>query len=142
MRAPELDPPKTNLSDDHFKLEDTRVTRRYFGKFERITQHLSKVAATMQAEGRLSRRDIQAIAGYLVGLNITFRSLAHKYHFSGRFSHAGQLTFDRVESGFPVYQELAMIRRRSGSEMTAIIASGFRCIGRFMTVRSICRRSI
>ena len=96
----------TDLSDDHFKLEDTRVTRRYFGKFERITQHLNKVAATMQAERRLSKRDIDAVARYLVGLNITFRSLAHKYHFSGRFAHAGQLTFDRVESGFPVYQEL------------------------------------
>ena len=24
----------------------------------------------------------------------------------GRYAHAGQLTFDRVESGFPVYQEL------------------------------------
>ncbi|WP_312021680.1 hypothetical protein [Yoonia sp.] len=97
---------KTDISDDHFKLEDTRVTRRYFGKFERITQYLNKVAATMEGEGRLSRQDIKAVATYLVGLNITFRSLAHKYHFSGRFAHAGQLTFDRVESGFPVYQEL------------------------------------
>ena len=96
----------SDLSQDHFKLEDTRVTRRYFGKFERITEYLNKVAATMEAEGRLSRNDIKAIGTYLVGLNITFRSLAHKYHFSGRFAHAGQLTFDRVESGFPVYQEL------------------------------------
>jgi len=97
---------KTDLSLDHFKLEDTRVTRRYFGKFERITQHLMRVAATMEAESRLSRRDIAALAGYLAGLNFTFKALSHKYHFSGRFSHAGQLTFDRVESGFPVYQEL------------------------------------
>jgi hypothetical protein len=98
--------PETDLALDHFKLEDTRVTRRYFGKFERITQHLTKVAATMEAEGRLSRRDIESLTGYIVGLNFTFRALAHKYHFSGRFAHAGQLTFDRVESGFPVYQEL------------------------------------
>ncbi len=97
---------KPDLSQDHFQLEDTRVTRRYFGKFERITNHLTKVAATMEAEGRLGRRDIEALAGYLAGLNFTFRALAHKYHFSGRFSHAGQLTFDRVESGFPIYQEL------------------------------------
>ena len=97
---------QTDLSLDHFKLEDTRVTRRYFGKFEKITQHLTRVAATMEAESRLGRQDIEAIAGYLVGLNLTFRALAHKYHFSGRFAHAGQLTFDRVESGFPVYQEL------------------------------------
>ena len=95
-----------DLSQDHFKLEDTRITRRYFGKFERITGHLMKVAATMEGEGRLARRDINVVARYLMGLNLTFRALAHKYHFSGRFSHAGQLTFDRVESGFPVYQEL------------------------------------
>lgn len=97
---------KPDLSQDHFQLEDTRVTRRYFGKFEKITDHLTRVAATMEAERRLARRDIEALAGYLVGLNYTFKALAHKYHFSGRFAHAGQLTFDRVESGFPVYQEL------------------------------------
>ncbi len=97
---------KTDHSLDHFKLEDTRITRRYFGKFERITQHMTRVAATMEAEGRLGRRDIDVIARYLLGLNLTFRALSHKYHFSGRFAHAGQLTFDRVESGFPVYQEL------------------------------------
>ncbi|MEJ6397441.1 hypothetical protein [Yoonia sp. 208BN28-4] len=97
---------KSDLALDHFRLEDTRITRRYFGKFERITGHMNKVAATMEAEDRLDRRDITAIARYIVGLNLTFRSLAHKYHFSGRFEHAGQLTFDRIESGFPVYQEL------------------------------------
>ncbi len=97
---------KPDLSQDHFQLEDTRVTRRYFGKFEKITEYLTRVAATMEAERRLARADIEALAGYLVGLNYTFKALAHKYHFSGRFAHAGQLTFDRVESGFPVYQEL------------------------------------
>jgi hypothetical protein len=91
---------------DHFKLEDTRVTRRYFGKFEKITGLLGKVAAVMEAEGRYDRDAIAAIARYLVGLNLTFRALAHKYHFAGRFAHAGQLTFDRVESGFPVFSEL------------------------------------
>jgi hypothetical protein len=91
---------------DHFKLEDTRVTRRYFGKFEKITGYLGKVAATMEAEGKFAREDTAAIARYLIGLNLTFRALAHKYHFSGRWQHAGQLTFDRIESGFPVYQEL------------------------------------
>ena len=95
-----------DLQADHMKLEDTRVTRRYFGKFSKITGYLTKVAATMETEGRFSRRDIEALAQYLAGLNWTFTALAHKYHFSGRFAHAGKLTFDRVESGFPVYQEL------------------------------------
>jgi hypothetical protein len=98
-----------DLALDHFKLEDTRVTRRYFDKFARITRHLSQVAATMQTEGRLSKADIGALAGYLAGLNYSFTALAHKYQFAGRASHAGQLTIDRVESGFPVYQELLEI---------------------------------
>ncbi len=96
----------SDLSLDHFELEDTRVTRRYFGKFDKITGHLGRVAATMEAEGRLSRPEVEALARYLVGLGLTFRALAHKYHFSGRFTHAGKLTFDRVESGFPVFSEL------------------------------------
>ncbi len=91
---------------DYFRMEDTAVTRRYFGKFEKITGYLGKVAAVMEAEGRFSREDTAAIARYLIGLNYTFRALAYKYHFAGRFAHAGQLTFDRVESGFPVYSEL------------------------------------
>lgn len=91
---------------DHFKLEDTRVTRRYFDKFDRITSHLRRVAGQMEAEGRLNRHEVDAIARYIVGLGYTFKALAHKYHFSGRLAHAGQLTFDRQESGFPVFSEL------------------------------------
>ncbi len=96
----------TDLSTDHFKLEDTRVTRRYFGKFNTITTHLGKVAAQMEAEGRLARNDVDALARYVISIGLTFRALAYKYHFSGRFAHAGKLTFDRVESGFPVFSEL------------------------------------
>ena len=98
--------PDTDLASDHFKLEDTLVTRRYFAKFDKITGYLGKVAAQMEAEGRLSHQEVTAVARYLVALSITFRTLAHKYHFSGRWATAGKLTFDRVESGFPIYQEL------------------------------------
>lgn len=94
---------------DHFQLEDTRVTRRYFGKFAAITGHLNKVAAQMEAERRISRREVEALAHYLVGLTATFRALSLKYHFSGRVEHAGKLTFDRVESGFPVLSELMVM---------------------------------
>jgi len=96
----------TKAPPDHFKLEDTRVTRRYFAKFQKITGYLGKVAAVMEAEGRFSKHDIEAVGRYLIGLNLTFRSLAHKYHFAGRYLHAGHLSFDRVESGFPVFSEL------------------------------------
>lgn len=97
---------KTDIQADHMKLEDTRVTRRYFDKFARITGYLTKVAATMEAEGRFGRKEIEVMARYLVGLNWTFTALSHKYHFAGRFAHSGNLTFDRRESGFPVYQEI------------------------------------
>jgi len=96
----------TDSAYDHFQLEDTRVTRRYFGKFERIIGHLARVAGVLEAENRLSKRDVEVMTRYIVGLNYTFSALAHKYHFSGRFPHAGKLTFDRVDSGFPVYSEL------------------------------------
>jgi hypothetical protein len=96
----------TDTPLDHFQLEDTRITRRYFGKFEKIIGHLGRVAATLEAERRLSKRDVEVMTRYIVGLNYTFKALAHKYHFSGRFAHAGKLTFDRVDSGFPVYSEL------------------------------------
>lgn len=91
---------------DHVDLEDTRVTRRYFDKFDAITSHLGRVAGRMEAEGHLNRHEVDALARYLVALGLSFRALAHKYHFSGRFAHAGKLTFDRVESGFPVFHEL------------------------------------
>ena len=97
---------ETDLQADHMKLEDTRVTRRYFDKFAKITGYLTKVAATMEAEGRFDRKEIEVMARYLIGLNWTFTALAHKYHFAGRFAHSGKLTFDRRESGFPVYQEI------------------------------------
>ncbi|WP_425289152.1 hypothetical protein [Yoonia algicola] len=95
-----------DLQSDHMMLEDTRVTRRYFDKFAKITSYLTKVAATMETEGRFDRKEIEVMARYLIGLNWTFTALAHKYHFAGRFAHSGKLTFDRTESGFPVYQEL------------------------------------
>jgi len=96
----------TDTAYDHFQLEDTRVTRRYFGKFDRIIGHLADVAAVLGAENRISKQDVEVMTRYIVGLNYSFRALAHKYHFSGRFAHAGKLTFDRVDSGFPVYSEL------------------------------------
>lgn len=96
----------TDPAPDHHQLEDTRVTRRYFGKFEKIIAHLARVAGTLEAERRLSKGDVEILTRYIMALNFTFQALAHKYHFSGRFTHAGKLTFDRVESGFPVYSEL------------------------------------
>lgn len=96
----------TSTDLDHLKLEDTRITRRYFRKFEAITGHLGRVAAMLETEGRLRRHETEVLGRYLVGLALTFRALGHKYFFSGRLPHAGSLTFDRVDSGFPVFHEL------------------------------------
>ncbi len=94
------------LAADHATLSDTQATRRYFAKFDRITRHLAQVAARMQAEGRLSEPEVEVLARYLIGLGYTFKALANKYHMAGRSPAAGELTFDRVESGFPVHAEL------------------------------------
>ena len=96
----------TATASDHAALHDTRVTRRYFQKFEKITEHLARVAAVMQAEGHVSKADVAILGRYVVGLTFTFRALSHKYLFSGRMPRAGQLSFDRRESGFPVFAEL------------------------------------
>jgi len=96
----------TDAPPDHFRLEDTRVTRRYLGKFAAITGHLGRVAAQFEAEGRLIRSEVESVARYVVALNLTFRALARKYHFAGRYAYAGKLTFDRIDSGFPVFAEL------------------------------------
>ncbi len=91
---------------DHRILHDTHITRRYFDKFERICGHLGRVAGLMEVEGRLAKRDVEVLARYLVGLTLTFRALSLKYLFAGRLPAAGKMTFDRTESGFPVFAEL------------------------------------
>ncbi|MGR3468044.1 MAG: hypothetical protein ACU0CI_09200 [Shimia sp.] len=91
---------------DTTHIHDTRVTRRYFDKFERITGHLARVAGVLEAEGRLSKEEVKVVGRYLAGLTFTFRALGHKYLFAGRVSGAGKLSFDRRESGFPIAAEL------------------------------------
>ena len=96
------------LTRDHVALEDTHVTRRYFAKFQAITGHLARVAAQFEAERTLERKEVEVLARYLIALGFTFRALANKYHMSGRIEGPlpGKLTFDVVESGFPIHAEL------------------------------------
>lgn len=95
------------LTRDHMDLEDTRVTRRYFEKFEAITAHLARVAAVMETEGTFSREEVEVLARYIIALGYSFKALANKYHMAGRLEGIGpgKLTFDREESGFPVHAE-------------------------------------
>ncbi len=97
---------KDALTSDHHELYDTLVARRYFAKFDRITGHLGRVAAEVEAEGRLSRTEARVLGGYLKAVAATFRALSNKYLMTGRGETAPRLTIDRHESGFPVAQEL------------------------------------
>jgi hypothetical protein len=97
---------KDVLTSDHHELYDTLVARRYFAKFERITGHLARVAAEVEAEGKLSRTEARILGVYLKAVATTFKALNHKYLMTGRGETAAKLTIDRHESGFPVAQEL------------------------------------
>jgi hypothetical protein len=97
------------LPKDHSHIFDTRVARRYFAKFDRITGHLARVAAVMETEKRLSKTDVAILGRYLAGIAFTFRALSHKYLLTGRVKGAGKLVFDRHESGFPAFQELLVM---------------------------------
>ena len=97
---------KDVLTSDHHELYDTLTARRYFAKFDTITGHLGRVAAEVEAEGRLTRTESRVLGRYLTAVAGTFRALNHKYLMTGRGEAAPRLTIDRHESGFPVAQEL------------------------------------
>lgn len=99
---------KDDLTRDHVGLSDTHAARRYFDKFEAITGHLARVAGAMETDGALERAELTVLGRYLVALNATFRALGNKYLLTGRDTGQffGSLTFDKHESGFPVYQEI------------------------------------
>jgi hypothetical protein len=100
---------KAALTDDHADLYDTLVARRYFAKFDQISTHLSRVAAELEGEGRLTRTETRVLGRYVTALAQTFRALSWKYLMTGRDVGTGRLTFDRHESGFPVAQELMVM---------------------------------
>jgi len=99
---------KSELTRDHVGLTDTFAVRRYFKKFGAITQHLQRVAATMETEGVLSRAEVNVISSYIQRIAFTFRALSNKYVLTGRDTGTffGSLTFDNHESGFPVHSEI------------------------------------
>jgi len=99
------------MDRDHVPLKDTFASRRYFKKFERITGHLARVAGQMEAEGRLSKTDVEVLTRYLVAISYTFRALSMKYLMVGRDTGRffGSLSMDVIESGFPVFNELLVM---------------------------------
>jgi hypothetical protein len=99
---------KTDLATDHASLDDALTARRYFAKFDRIMTHLALVAETMQLEGKLSKSDVAILGRYVLAISNTFEALSNKYLMTGRLKGpmARGLDMDRVESGFPIAQEL------------------------------------
>ncbi|UWQ19027.1 hypothetical protein [Jannaschia sp. M317] len=99
---------KEDLIRDHAGLQENRQARRYFAKFETILSHLPRVAAEMERDGRLTRRELEVLGLHLTALGRTFRALSHKYLMTGRDTGVflGSLTVDRSASGFPVMREL------------------------------------
>lgn len=100
---------KDALTSDHAELYDAQVARQYFDKFQTIGGYLAKVAAEMEAEGRLTRTEARVLGRYVAGVVATFRALNDKYLMTGKAEAASRLTIDRHESGFPVAQELMMM---------------------------------
>ncbi len=98
----------TDPSNDHQDLKDTFASRRYFAKFQGIMQHMLRVAGVMEAEGHLTRDEVNILTRYSVGLTHTLRALSWKYLLVGRETGRffGALTIDDHDSGFPVAEEL------------------------------------
>ena len=96
---------------DHVGLTDIFASRRYFAKFEKITGHLNRVAAVMQAEGQFTKEEIEVLTRYVQGIAYTFRALSMKYLLVGRDTGRffGSLSMDVRESGFPVFNELLVM---------------------------------
>lgn len=101
----------TDLTNDQVGLGDTFASRRYFSKFEKITAHLGRVAAVMQAEGTLTKEEVTVLTTYVRSIAYTFRALSMKYLMVGRDTGQffGSLTMDNHESGFPVFNELLIM---------------------------------
>lgn len=99
---------QTDPNHDHVGLTDTFASRRYFRKFEGITGHLTRVAAAMQADGEISKPEVEVLTRYLMSLTFTFRALSMKYLLVGRDTgrYFGSLSMDKRDSGFPVAAEL------------------------------------
>lgn len=99
------------LTSDRAALTDLFASRRYFAKFERITAHLNRVAAVMQAEGNLGKQEVEVLTTYVQGIAYTFKALSMKYLLVGRDTGQffGSLAMDVEESGFPMFSELMVM---------------------------------
>lgn len=98
-------------NNERVGLSDTYSARRYFQKFEGIMGHLGRVAGVMEAEGSVTRREVDILTRHLSALTFSFRALSMKYLMTGRDTGRffGSLTIDNTESGFPTTQEMMVM---------------------------------
>jgi hypothetical protein len=87
---------KDQLTSDHASFT-TRLSPGAICQVQRITGHLARVAAEVEAEVTEAR-----VLGLSRGGG-DVRALNHKYLMTGR-ARGARLTIDRHESGFPVAQ--------------------------------------
>lgn len=102
---------ETDLIRDHRPLDDEGAARRYFAKFARITAILQGVVREMAAGGGFAPSESAILVGHAQALAASFHALSLKYLIAGRIGGLAQrhLTIDLHESGFPVFQEIAML---------------------------------
>lgn len=114
----------TNPAADHYGLKDTFASRRYFAKFQGIMQHMLRVAGVMEAEQKLSRDEVDILAGYAVSLTNSFQALSWKYLLVGRETGRffGSLMVDGRDSGFPVAEELMTMANDAQQAQTHLAA--------------------
>ena len=96
------------LAFDHKVLEDAQATRRYFGKFERIIDHLKQVTKLSKKEGLITTAEAKILLTYLLGLSYTFTALSYKFLMANRVGDQASslLSIDKTDSGFPIYGEI------------------------------------
>lgn len=97
-----------DMTRGHAPIKEMAAARRYFAKFEGITEHLRRVAGAMRADGALTKLDQRVLTGMVVRIGYTFKALSLKYLMTGRETGTffGSLDVDRAESGFPVFREI------------------------------------
>ena len=101
--------PEFDLTYTHRVLDDARLARRYFAKFDRIIGHLRGVTDLSVGERLINKREAEVLRYYLDGLNRSFTALSYKYLMTNRSPKSGKISIDKTESGFPVFSEILQL---------------------------------
>lgn len=99
----------SGLSADHREIADDLVARGYFLQLRRIAAALTPALDEMVRDRVFGPTDVKVIQGYLRALLLTAQALSMKYLVASRVEGplSRRLTIDILESGFPVWQEIA-----------------------------------